>query len=217
MTTFLCLQCRSLPMRKEKNELLMNVFYVPSFFCLHISDWVQWVLCLISMLHTMMLLLCLQSCYLLMWRERKRVICWWMSFVCLPSFVFTSQIEFRKRCVWFQCFTQWRHSCVSNVVPCRWERKRMNCWWMSFMCLLSFVFTFQIESSECCVWFQCFTQWCCSCVSNLVTCLCEEKGKEWLVDGCLLRVFFCLYHSDWVSWVLCLISVIHSMMLLLCL
>ena len=35
---FLCLQCRSLPMRKEKNELLMDVFYVPSFFCLHISD-----------------------------------------------------------------------------------------------------------------------------------------------------------------------------------
>ena len=31
------------------------------------------------------------------------------------------------------------------------ERKRVNCWWMSFVCLLSLVSTVQIESSECCV------------------------------------------------------------------
>ena len=29
--------------------------------------------------------------------------------------------------------------------------KRVNCWWMSFVCLLSFVFTTQIEFRECCV------------------------------------------------------------------
>ena len=43
------------------------------------------------------------------------------------------------------------------------------------------------------------------------------NGKEWIVDGRLLCVFFCLHSTDWVSWVLCLISVIHSMTLLLCL
>ena len=27
----------------------------------------------------------------------------------------------------------------------------VNCWWMSFVCLLSFVFTVNYEFSECCV------------------------------------------------------------------
>ena len=45
--------------RKEKCELLMDVFCVSSFFCLHSPDLVQRVLCLISMLHSMTLLLCL--------------------------------------------------------------------------------------------------------------------------------------------------------------
>ena len=45
--------------RKEKSELLMDVFCVSSFFCLHSPDLVQRVLCLISMLHSMTLLLCL--------------------------------------------------------------------------------------------------------------------------------------------------------------
>ena len=39
--------------------------------------------------------------------------------------------------------------------------------------------TCQFEFSECCVWFQCFTQWCCSCASNLVTCWYERK-REWV-------------------------------------
>ena len=96
--------------------------------------------------------------------------------------------------------------------------KRVNCWWMSFVCLLSFVFTNQNELTECCVWFQCFAQWCCTCVSNLVRCWWEEKRKEWIVDGCLcVSLFFCLHHTDRVQWVLCLISMIHSMMLHLCL
>ena len=32
-------------------------------------------------------------------RNEKEWICWWMSFVCLLSFVFTSQIEFSECCV----------------------------------------------------------------------------------------------------------------------
>ena len=31
------------------------------------------------------------------------------------------------------------------------RKKRVNCWWMSFVCLLSFVFTSQIKFGECCV------------------------------------------------------------------
>ena len=140
---------------------------------------------------------------------------------------------------------------------------------MNVFCV-SFVFTAQIEFSECCVWFQWFTQWCCSRVSNAVVCWREEKGKEWFADECLLCVFFllssllklswvsvvfdfndslndvipvspirfpvdvkrkekndllmdvfyvssffCLHHTNQVEWVLCLISMLHSMRLLL--
>ena len=46
-------------MRKEKSALLLDAFCVSSFFGLHISDSVQQLLCLISMIHSMMLLLCL--------------------------------------------------------------------------------------------------------------------------------------------------------------
>ena len=88
---------------------------------------------------------------------------------------------------------------------------------MSLVCL-SFVFTTQIEFSECCVWFQWFTQRCCSCISNLVSCSCQAKGRVncwWMSFVCLLS--FCPHGPDWVRWVLCLISMLHSMMLPLCL
>ena len=58
--------------KKGKSELLMDVFYVSSFFCLHHTDRVSWVLCLISMIHSMMLLLFFQFCYLLMRREKEK-------------------------------------------------------------------------------------------------------------------------------------------------
>ena len=104
----------------------------------------------------------------------------------------TCQFEFSKCCVWFQCFTQWCCSCVSNLVTCWYERKRewVDCRWRSFESF--FVITTQIECSECCVWFQCFTQWCRTCVSNQVHCLCVKKRKVWIVDGCLWCVFFLL-------------------------
>ena len=127
-----------------------------------------------------MLLLCLQSCYLLMRKERKRVNCWWMSFVCLLSFVFTTKIEFSECCAWFQYFTQWCYSCVSKLVVCwREDKGKKSELLMDVFCgCLSSVFTAKIELSECCVWFQRFTQWCYSCVSNLVPCLWEEKGND---------------------------------------
>ena len=239
----------------------MGVFCVSSFFCLHYPDWVQWVLCLISVPYSMMLLLCLQSRCLLLWIERKRVNCWWMSFcvffcidpidwvswllclismirsmmlllcfqsccllilrereqwivdgclLCLLSFVFTTQIEPRECCIWFQWFAQWCCTCVSNLVVCWWEKKRKSELLMDvFVCLLSFVFTPQIECSECGVWFQWFTQWRCTCVSNFVACWHDEKWKELLVDGCIVFVFFYIYPTDRVQWLLCWTTKIH--------
>ena len=135
-------------------------------------------LCLISIIHSMMLLLCLQCRSLLLWREKRKSELL-MDVFCVFSFVFTSQIEFSECCVWFQCFTQWCCSYVSNSVVCYCKRKEIViCWWMSFVCLLSSVFTKQIEFCECCVWFQCFIKWCCSSFPNLVACLCEAKGRS---------------------------------------
>ena len=80
-----------------------------------------------------------------------------------------------------------------------------------------FVFTNQIEKCECCVWFQWFTQWCCSCFSYVVSCWREKKKEELFVSECHLCIsFFCLYHSDEVQWVICSISVHRSVTLLLC-
>ena len=77
-------------------------------------------------------------------------------------------------------------------LPVDEKRKGKSELLMDVFCLSSFVFTSQIEFRECCVWFQCFTQWCCSCCSNAVVCWFDEKGKEWIVDGCLLCDFFLL-------------------------
>ena len=69
--------------KTEKSNLLMDVIYVSFFYVFHHSDWVEWVLCLISMLHSMILLLFLQSRCLSIFHLWKRVYFWWMSFVCL--------------------------------------------------------------------------------------------------------------------------------------
>ena len=52
--------------RKGKSCSLMDVSYLSSFFYLDSLDKVSRVLCLISMIHSMTLFLCLQSCFLLL-------------------------------------------------------------------------------------------------------------------------------------------------------
>ena len=141
----------------------MDVFCVPSFFCLHHPDWAHWVLCLISMLHSVMLLLGLRSCWLLMLIEKgERVNSWWMSFVCLLS-------------------SQHRSSSVSVV--------------FDFNDSLNGAVPVSLKSFP---------------IYVMII-------HEWIADGSLLCVFFCLHYTDRVQWVLCLISVIHSMMLPQCL
>ena len=103
-------------------------------FCIYLSDWVLWVLYLIVMHHSMMLLLCLQSCSLLIWREWRRDDCLWMPFV-YRFMIFTTQIELGECCVWFQCVNQWCCSCFSNPVVCWFyeNEKRKDCCWMLFV------------------------------------------------------------------------------------
>ena len=142
----------------------------------------------------------------------NKVACWRMLF-CVVSFVFTPQIELTECCVWFQCITHWCCSCVSNVVTfCFYKNKKKRELLMNAICVVCFVLTIQIEFRECCVWFQSITQWCRSCFSNLVSCWFDENGKECFVNDAICMLFFCLHHSDQIDWVLCLISVHHSMM-----
>ena len=71
MTKPLHLQCCYLLMWwKGRCELLMDVFCVFSFFCHHFSYRVSCVICLISMIHSMMLLLYLQCIY---WSPHKNL------------------------------------------------------------------------------------------------------------------------------------------------
>ena len=107
-------------MRKEKSELLVDDFGVFFLFCLHSTNWYKLMTCLISTPHSMMLPLCFQ-CHCLLVILKGLVNCWRMSFVCLLSFVFTTQVECRECCVWFQCLTQWCYSCVSNLAHCWYE------------------------------------------------------------------------------------------------
>ena len=94
------------------------MLFVCCFFYLHHPDSVPWVLNLISMHHSMMLLLFLQNHCLLIWWEWKSVDCWWMHCVMFFFFEFTIQIELRECCVWFQCITHWFCSFSSNLIPC---------------------------------------------------------------------------------------------------
>ena len=73
------------------------------FFCVHHSDWVLWVLCLISARHSMMLLLFLQCCWLLM-----RFIWKGMQFVCELFYLHYSDRVLRALCLFSM-----RHSMMS--------------------------------------------------------------------------------------------------------
>ena len=248
----------------------MGVFCVPSFFCLHYPDWVQWVLCLISVPYSMMLLLCLQSRCLLLWIERKRVNCWWMSFcvffcidpidwvswlLCLISMIRSMMLLLcfqscclliiREReqwivdgcllCVFFLLSSQLRLNLVSvvfdfndslnDVAPVspislsvdEKRKERVNCWWMSLcvffllpslfrLSAVSVVFDFNDSLNDV------------DPLSPILLSVDEKRNKksELLMDVFCVSSFFCLHYSDWVQWVLCLISMHHLMMLLLC-
>ena len=162
--------------------------FVCCFFCLHHANRVQWVLCLISMHHSVMLLLRPQSCSLLIWWKWKRVDDWWMPFMCCLVY---SPLRLSWTSVVFDFNASLNDVAPASPFSLSVDLMRMEMSWllMDAICVFfSFVFTTQIKCRKCCVWFQCITQCCCSCVSNVVACLVDVNGKEWFVDGCHLCV-----------------------------
>ena len=83
---------------------------------------------------------------------------------------------------------------------------------MDFFCASSFfcLRTIDLECLECCVQHQWFTQWHCSCVSNLVFCQREEKRK-WVI--CLWASFVSSFftpqvkHNECCVWFQCLTQI----------
>ena len=117
--------------------------------------------------------------------------------LCVSCLIFTTQIELSECCVWFQCITQWRCSHVSNVVCCWFDGNGKKCFADGYnLAFVSFTQTRQIEFCKCCVWSQCITQWCCSCVSNVVACWFDESRKEWFLGKCFLCVVSFVFTSE---------------------
>ena len=103
------------------------------------------------------------------------------------------------------------HQCHSPLYA--WK-KRVICWWMSFVCL-SFVFTLRYSFVSVVFDFSASLNDVAP-ASPISVSVDDDKWKWWIVDGHLLCVF-CFHHLNRVLWVLCLILVLHLMMLLLCL
>ena len=148
----------------------------------------------------------------MLWKEEWFL---WMPSVCL---LLSQQLRLSWTSVMFDF-----NASLNDVAPVspivlsvvRLWKGRVICFQMTFASSFVFVFTTQVEYHECCVWFQCFTQRRCSCVSNPARYLYRGKWKsELLMDVSCVSSFFCLHHSGWEQWVLCLISVLHSVMLL---
>ena len=130
--------------RKGRVNCWRMTFTRLSFFCIHHSDGVQWVLCLISMIRLMMLLLFVQCCCLLIWREKEKE--WFVDgcHLCV-FFLLFSPIRLRFVSVVFDF-----NASLNDVAPVspillpvdvKRLEKRVNRWWMPFVCLLSFVLT----------------------------------------------------------------------------
>ena len=134
--------------------------FVCCFFCLHLQDRVQWVLCLISMHHTMMLLLCLQSRLLMIWWEWKK-----------------SELFMDVICVLFLLYSPPRSSWVSvvfdfnasnnNLAPVSSipfsvfviKRETVDCWWVPFVCCC-----FCVHHSDWVLWVFCSSSMICSMI-----------------------------------------------------
>ena len=60
------------------------------------------------------------------------------------------------------------------------------------MIALFCVLTFQMKNSECCVCHQCVTQWCCSCLSNVVPCRFLDKTEK--KNELLMNIFLWFFY-----------------------
>ena len=130
-------------------------------------------------------------------KKRRRVNRWWMSLGCL--FPLYSPFIMSLVSVVFD-FSDSLND-VAPVSPTSMsvyaKRNGKECIVDGcLLCVFFLVFTFQIEFSECCVWLQWFTQWCCSCVSNIITCIITRNGRRELLMDVFCVSFFCFQNSD---------------------
>ena len=139
----------------------------------------------------------------------KRVhVCQCFSFASQIINILTTNRDWSQRGICLQWFSEWCYPCVHDYVFCCFDMFVLEKSAIPF--LVSRLFTVQIEFCECCVWLQCFTQRCCSQVSENVVCnvmIMKRVICWWMSFVCS---FFCPHNSDWVRWVLCLISTLHS-------
>ena len=162
-----------------------------------------------------MLLLFLQYCCLFIWWEWKRVVCLRITFVHDLFFCFHSP----DWVSWALCLISMHHPMILFLSPqyccllIGWELKSGML--MDTICIVSFIFCSQLKSSWVSVVFVFSVS-----LSDLTTAspILFPVGLMRIEMSGLLMVFivccfFCIYRIDWVQWVLCLISVHHSMML----
>ena len=84
------------------------------------------------------------------------------------------------------------------------------CWWMPFVCWF-----FCLHQTDRAQWVLCLISMHRSLMLLLfLQCCCLLIWWEWKIVDCwwmtFVCYFFCIYNSDWVLWVLCLISMHHS-------
>ena len=158
------------------------------FIDAHNLDEVQWMVCLVQMHQQMMLFLCLQCCCLLIGWDLKR-----RDAICV-SFHLSLQHKSSSVSVVFDFNASFSDDSPASPMLLSVDLMRMEeCivdWRHLFVA--SFVFTSQTYFSECCVWFQCITQWCCTCVSNAIVCL-QYLSKEQVDCWRMPFVCYCVF------------------------
>ena len=86
------------------------------------------------------------------------------------------------------------------------ERARAKQWWTSFF-FVNLCFTTQTKPRECCVYLQCFTQWCRSSVLEIINYLHDMSQTDFW------RIIRYPYTLVSVQWVMNSISTIQTMLL----
>ena len=114
------------------HEAYDNKWYINPLVKAHESYQDQWVLCLFSMLHSLVLPLRHQFCFL--WRATKSATDSSQAISWIICFLLTTYIKFRKCCVDFQCFTQWCWPHFSHHIAC-WFTFKGKCLLISVVCL----------------------------------------------------------------------------------
>lgn len=94
----------------------------------------------------------------------------------------------------------------SHTLCIKRERARAKQWWTSFF-FVNVCFTTQTKPRECCVYLQCFTQWCRSSVLEIINYLHDMSQTD------IWRIIRYPYTLVSVQWVMNSISTIQTMLL----